>query len=263
MRGHVVGWIVTLGVLASCASVPSQSADRDALIDEFLKRSYLHQEAIQASQQYGERLKSNTASPTSEAGEKSRALSQEMEEALRPESTVPLMRDYLRTQRAETLELLLKWLRTPLAERMLALAALPFDYSGFNSYQVPKNQLRNELIPRLDKATHESELLIQEAAERTKLFAAALGDKSLAAQSNGKMPTMIEQFLRNQQLRKESFIFRSASDQELQGYVEYLESPLGQVYVVTRRNALAAGNSKAQTVMAKFQDLVSETSAKK
>jgi hypothetical protein len=186
-----------------------------------------------------------------------------MEDALRPESTVPLMRDYLRTQRAETVELLVKWLRTPLAERMLGLAALPFDYSAFNSYEVPKNEHRNELIPRLDKATHESDFLIQEAAQKTKLFAAALGEKSLSAKSDGKVAPMIEQFIRNQQLRKESFIFRSASDQELQGYVEYLESPHGQVYVVTRRNALAAGHRKAQTVMAKFQQLVSEASTKK
>jgi hypothetical protein len=198
-------------------------------------------------------LATKTTPTGSEADTKALALNREVEEALRPESTVPLMQDYLRTQRPETLEHLLEWLRTPLAQRMLTLAVQPFDYSGFNTYQVPKQGLLLDLIPRLDKATHTSELAIEDTTERTKFLAPLFTGKEQAPRSDSKLSPMIEQFLRAQLLRKQAFIYRAASDQDLQRYIEFLESPLGQTYVTVRRNTLVAAHSKAQTVMVKIQ----------
>jgi hypothetical protein len=252
MRGHLLVCCIGVSLLASCSTTPAPSPGRDALIDEFLERSYLHQEAVQASQQYAQQQNAKRAPHTSEADLKGRAFNRELEEALRPESTVPLMRDYLRSQRAETLEHMLVWLRNPLAQRMLTLAAQPFDYAGFNSYQVPKNELRYELIPRLDKATHTSELAIEDTTEKTKLLGPILMKKGESVPSDYKLAPMIAQFLQAQLLRKQAFIYQKASDQDLKQYVEFLESPLGQTYVAIRRNALVAAHSKAQAVMAKL-----------
>lgn len=252
MRQHLLLCSIAVSFLASCSTIQPPPQDRDALIDEFLERSLLRQEAVQASQQYAQLQNAKAASPTSDAESKGRALNREMEEALRPEATVPLMQAYLRTQRAETLEQVLVWLRTPLAQRMLALAAEPFDYAGFNSYQVPKNELRYELIPRLDKATHTSELAIEDTTEKTKLLGPILMKKGESVPSDYKLAPMIAQFLQAQLLRKQAFIYQKASDQDLRQYVEFLESPLGQSYVAIRRNTLVAGHSKAQAVMAKL-----------
>lgn len=252
MRGHLWGCSITLCLLASCSSFPSGSPEQGARVDEFIDRSYLHQELMQVSNQMTQLQSAKVAPTVSEAESKGLALSREIGEALRPESTMPLMRDYLRTQRPETLERLLEWLRTPLTQRMLTFAAQPFDYGGFNTYQVPKDGPRQNLIPRLDKATHTSDLAIEETIERTKILGPFFAEKQQAAQSDGKLSPMIEQFVRAQHLRKQAFIYRSASDQDLQQYIEFLESPLGQTYVMVRRNALVAAHSKAQAVMAKL-----------
>lgn len=255
MRGHLLACGVALGLLASCSSIPSKTPEREALVDEFLERSYLQQETMDEFKQMISRQSATVAPPKSEAAAKGRAISQEMEEALRPETTVPLMRDYLYTQRAETLERLLEWLRTPLAQRMLALAAQPFNYEGFNNYQAQKDGPRLELIPRLDKASHTSELAIEDNAERTKLLESVLAEKQQAARYDGKVSPMFEQVIRAQHLRRQAFTYRSVSDQDLREYIEFLESPLGQTYVVVRRNALVAGHSKVQAVLAKLLTL--------
>jgi len=254
MRAYLLGLSLVVGVLASCSSVPSGSQSRDSLIEEFLDRSYLRQEVTQQYEQLVQLQSSKVAQTASEA--EGLAFSREVVEALRPESVVPLMQDYVRTQRAETLEHLLEWLRTPLAHRMLALAAEPFDYGGFNTYQVPKDELRYELIPRLDKATHTSEWAIADISERTKVLLPLFEGNKQAAQWDGKLSPMIEQFAHAQSMRKLSFIYRTVSGQDLQHYVEFLESSLGQTYVAIRRNALVAANSNAQTVMAKLPGLV-------
>ena len=53
-------------------------------------------------------------------------------------------------------------------------------------------------------------------------------------------------------LRKQAFMYRTASSHDLQGYVPFLESPLGQNYISFRRNALVAANSKLRAVWGKM-----------
>ena len=256
MRGHFFGCALALIALVSCNSIPSGSPHQEGLINEFLDGSFLRQELTQLSAQTAQASNTKVAKAGSEAEAKGLAFNREIEEALRPETTVPLTQAYLRSQHTETLEAILQWLRTPLAERMLVLSAQPFDYNGFNTYQVEKTGLRLDLIPRLDKATHTSEWQIEDTAQRAKVFQSLLEEKGKAAQSDGKLDPMIEHFVRTQSLRKLAFVYRTASDLDLQQYIDFLESTVGQSYIMIRRNALAAGHSKAQTVLAKLPTLV-------
>jgi hypothetical protein len=257
MRGYAWNcFSVTLGLLVSCSSAPSQSQSRDALINEFIERSFLREELIQYSTPIAEAKNAKVNKVGSAAEPQGIAFNREIEEALRPDITISLAQEYLHTQRAEVLERLLEWLRTPIAQYMVALSVQPFDYTDFNTYQVPKDDIRYDLIPRLDKATHTSELIIQESTDRAKMLGPILMGKERTVPSDYKLSPQIAQFLRAQLLRKQAFIYRQASNQDLKQYVEFLESPLGQVYVAFRRNALVAAHSKAKTVMAKLPGLI-------
>ena len=256
MSEYFFGCALALSVLVSCSSIPSGSPHQEELINEFLDRSYLRQELTQLSLQSAKVSNTKIAKTGSDAEAKNLGFNQEIEKALRPETTVPLTQAYLRSQPIETLEAILQWLRTPLAERMLALSAQPFDYNGFNTYQVERTGLRLDLIPRLDKTTHTSEWQIEDTAQRTKMFQSVWEEKRKAAKPNGKLDPMIEQFVRTQSLRKLAFIYHTANDQDLQQYIDFLESPVGQSYVMIHRNALAAGHSKAQTVLAKLPTMI-------
>ena len=251
MRAQLLGLSVILGLLASCAAASSGAPSREALINEFLDKSYLRQEVTRQHEKMALLQSGRVIRPGSEAEAK---LERELEEAIRVESMVALMHTYLSKERIEIVEQLMEWLRTPLAQRMLALAAQPFDYAAFTTYQVRKDEPVYQLISRLDKATHTTEFSIEDDMEKAKSRGILLGNKDYKVPSEYKLSLLTDEY-RVKSLRKQAFIYRTASGPDLQGYVEFLESPLGQTYVSLRRNTLVAANSKVQTVWVKMATL--------
>jgi len=252
MRAQLLGLSVILGLLASCAGASSGAPSREALIDEFLDKSYLRQEVTRQHEKMALLQSGRVIRPGSEAEAK---LERELEETIRVESMVALMHTYLSKERIEIVEQLMEWLQTPLAQRMLALAAQPFDYAAFTTYQVRKDEPVYQLISRLDKATHTTEFAIEDEMEKAmRRGTLVLGNKNYKVPYEYKLRLLTDEY-RAQLLRKQAFIYRTASGPDLQGYVEFLESPLGQTYVSLRRNTLVAANSKVQTVWVKMATL--------
>ena len=65
MRGHLLGCSVVLGVLVSCSSIPSGSPTHEAIIDEFVDKSYLRQEVTQQSVESAQPQVAKVAQPGS------------------------------------------------------------------------------------------------------------------------------------------------------------------------------------------------------
>lgn len=248
MLARLLGLSVVLSLLASCSAVFSGSPSRESLIDEFLDKSYLRQEVTRQHEKMALLQSGRVIRPGSEAEAK---LERELEKAIRLESMVALMHSYLSKERIEIVEQLVEWLRTPLAQRMLALAAEPFDYTAFTAYKVRKDEPLYQLIPRLDKATHTTELTIEDEMEKAKRRGQSCCNKDYEVPSEYKLSLLTDEY-QVQLLRKQAFLYRRASSRDLEGYVAFLESTLGQTYISLRRNALVVANSKVQTVWAKM-----------
>lgn len=251
MLTHLLGLSVVLSLLASCSAVPYGSPSREALIDEFLDKSYLRQEVARQHEKMALLQSGRVIRPGSEAEAK---LERELEEAIRLESMVALTHSYLSKERTEIVEQLVEWLRTPLAQRMLALAEEPFDYAAFIKYQVLNDELLYQFIPRLDKATHTTEFAIENDMEKAKTLGTLMSRKDYNVPSEYKLSLLTDEY-QAKLLRKQAFIYRTASGPDLQSYLAFLESPLGQTYVSLRRHTLVAANSKVQTVWAKMMTL--------
>lgn len=129
--------------------------------------------------------------------------------------------------------------------------AEPLDYAAFSRYQVPNDEPRNQLISRFEKATHTTEFAVEDRMEKDKRLVTLMSRADYQAPSAHMLSLLADEY-RPQLLRRQAFIYRTASARDLQGYVEFLESPLGQTYVSLRRNALVAANSKVQAVWAKM-----------
>jgi len=240
---HLIIVALLAQLLAACAAHVSEAPDADATVNEILESSGLRWEIRQAPLFFRNMKADNPAKKA-------------MLDSTRPEIVEPIVATELRKHLSdERIGQLREWLRLPLTKRMIALETLGQDAMELSRFgeelkKHPAAPKRVALLTRLDHATRMSEKKTDESLqfglrlgrlEQPNATAAELAEAKKYAAS--MRPAMVEG-VTNKVLIGNLHTYRYASEEDLEKYVPFYESPLGHWWSDLRHNLLLTAAQK-------------------
>lgn len=254
--GQIATFLMSAALATGLGCTEEEPADPNAAIREIYYLSDL-QGQVQPIAIYAEQaLDQQTAIFTSEQREIARAVIEKELNAKKVEAAI-LQRLADQPQR-EHLDAARKWLQTPAVEDFMQSKMMSWSPAGLQEMKAfvesqqgkPVNERREALIERFDKATNASGL----AAETMLLSAygiAVMHDvlqpvdersgpealrESMASQRN-----VLKPIFKETSAVSARFAFRNLSDDEVEAFVDFLESPPGQWLYSTTQSTFLNG----------------------